>query len=165
MSVEPMDASAERHPRRQVEDRGSYLLVLTLSRPADLDVGALGKLHFPPGHYVYVGSAMRALSARIRRHRRRHKACRWHVDYLRAAADAAAALPIRSDRRQECDLAAAVARVLDPGPAGFGCSDCRCTTHLFYSRVPPLGRRDLRAVVRRFGMPDPGPGPCLDRPV
>ena len=154
-----MDIFADLHTRRQAEDRGSYLLILTLARPADLAVGALGKLHFPPGHYVYVGSAMRALTARIRRHQRRHKTCKWHVDYLRAAADAAAALPIPSDRRQECELAAAVARVLDPGPAGFGCSDCRCATHLFYSRTLPLDRPDFHAVLQRFRMPDPGSGP------
>ena len=68
-------------------DSGHYLLVLRLSQPRELRVGALGEIRFLAGDYVYVGSAQRALAARVARHRRRHdKRFHWHIDSLRDAA-------------------------------------------------------------------------------
>lgn len=141
---------------REVADRGSYLLVLRVARARRLEIGGLGSHLFPAGYYVYVGSAMRALTARVARHLRRRKTRHWHIDYLRQAASQVEALPVRSSLRLECDLAAAVAGLLEPGPAGFGCSDCSCPVHLFYSPVDPLDRPDFHALLQSFRMQHPG---------
>jgi len=140
---------------REARDRGSYLLLLKLPRHEDLVVGGLGALHFPAGWYVYVGSAMGGLTARLARHRRSSKIAHWHVDYLRARAASCEALPIRSSERLECALAAAVAAALEPGPVGFGCSDCGCPTHLFRSAEHPLRLAAFRAILERFRMRPP----------
>jgi len=100
-----------------VTDRGSYLLVLRLSRDRRIGVGQLGELRFRRGSYVYVGSAMQNLSARLARHHRRRKKMHWHIDYLRQVSDDVVSLPIRSSKREECTVAQALASVLDPGPA------------------------------------------------
>ena len=140
---------------REARDRGSYLLLLELPRRRRLAVGRLGRVAFGKGWHVYVGSAMRHLTARVARHLRRRKRLHWHIDFLRAAAGRVVALPIRSSRREECELAAALADVLEPGPAGFGCSDCACATHLFRSPGDPLASRPFHALLQRFRMRPP----------
>ena len=143
------------HLEREVADRGCYLLLLDLPRDRRIQVGRLGRFAFRKGTYVYVGSAQRGLAARIARHVRRRKRFHWHIDYLRAACGQVVGLPIRSSRREECDVARAVAAVLEPGPRGFGSSDCRCPTHLFRSPTDPLALPAFRAVLERFRMRRP----------
>ena len=52
-------------------DRGAYLLIVHLRHQGTVYPGALGPLSLKAGYYVYVGSAMKNLEARLRRHRRR----------------------------------------------------------------------------------------------
>lgn len=137
-------------PECETRDGGSYLLLLRLDRPKRVRVGRLGLIAFARGHHVYVGSAVRHLSARIAWHQRADKKPRWHVDYLRRRADAFLALPIPSSRRDECRLARALAGILEAGPRGFGSSDCRCATHLFRSRRDPLRLPSFHAALRPF---------------
>lgn len=140
---------------REAHDRGAYLLILTLDRGMEISVGALGAAQFQPGFHVYAGSAMGGLTARINRHLRRRKQFHWHVDYLREHASSASALPVRSSDRRECALADALARIMRPGPEGFGCGDCRCRTHLFYSPDPPEDRPDFQHLLESFRMRTP----------
>ncbi len=138
---------------REAQDCGAYLLLLRLPEPCRIDVGGLGAVDFAAGHYVYVGSAMRGLAARMARHVRLRKQFHWHVDYLRARADRAEALAVRSSRREECALAQAVGALFQPGPARFGSSDCACPTHLFYTGVAhPLDLRGFHDLLERFRM-------------
>ena len=141
---------------REAVDRGSYLLLLELPRARTVEVGRLGKLRYRRGYYVYVGSAMNGLTARVERHVRKRKRLHWHVDTLRQYASRVVPLPIRSSRREECTLAAAVGDVLEPGPQGFGCSDCACGTHLFCSEADPLHSRAFHSLLERFRMRPPG---------
>lgn len=145
-----------RYLRREVKDQGSYLLLLRLDKGRRIQVGALGTVTFRRGWYVYVGSAMRNLSARIARHARRRKKVHWHIDYLRNEAAEVIALPIRSSLRQECDVAQALTAVLQSGPTGFGSSDCDCSTHLFYHAASPLDSRPFHKVLQQFRMRHPG---------
>ena len=144
-----------RYIDREAQDRGSYMVVLGFQRDAVIDVGKLGPHCFRRGYYVYVGSAMKGLSARIARHRRLRKKHHWHIDYIRPAASECEILPIRASQRLECDLAAALGRILAPGPRGFGSSDCACEGHLFFSKTHPLRRRDFHEVLERFRMRQP----------
>jgi len=144
------------HRQREVADRGCYLLLLDLPRDRRIQIGRLGRIAFKKGTYVYVGSAQRGLSARVARHVRRRKRFHWHIDYLRAACGQVVGLPIRSSRCQECEVARAMAALLEPGPRGFGSSDCRCPTHLFRSPDDPLALPAFRALVERLRMHPPG---------
>ncbi|MHC5038205.1 MAG: DNA/RNA nuclease SfsA [Planctomycetota bacterium] len=147
------------HIRREGKDRGVYLLRLRLDREKTIDVGSLGRLRFPAGHHVYVGSARKGLAARIARHRRLRKKMHWHVDFLRTHAAGFDALPIRTSQEIECDLARGLSKVLAPGPEGFGSSDCACPTHLLFSRTDPLHLPDFHDVLQRFRMSIIGVGP------
>ena len=139
----------------EVEDRGAYLLILRLRRKRVVAVGKLGRIRFAPGYYVYVGSAMANLSARLARHGRKRKQLHWHIDYLRQVADEVVPLPVRSSRRLECRLAAEFAGSLHPGPRGFGSSDCNCSTHLLFSPENPLESRVFHKHLQLFRMAHP----------
>jgi len=141
--------------RREVKDRGSYLLLVELKSDRRITIGRLGDLHFRKGHYVYVGSAMRNLSARVARHSRVRKKLRWHLDYLRQEADSVTPVPIRSSQRLECEIARAMASLLESGPEGFGASDCDCPTHLFWHPTNPLQSPPFHGVLQRFRMRPP----------
>jgi Uri superfamily endonuclease len=116
--------------------RGAYCLCVYVKDEVDVEVGALGRLSFAPGRYIYVGSALNGLIARVTRHvntsRGVHKAIRWHIDYLlkEPVVDIESVYTRLTDMRIECDLAGEVAQRGEP-VKGFGCSDCGCVSHLF----------------------------------
>lgn len=121
--------------------KGTYVLVITLGSRLDARVGALGDLSFEPGLYCYVGSAMGGLDQRISRHLAREKKLKWHVDYLTTAADSVEALVSYPDPVPECALAETALRCgMEPAAEGFGCSDCRCRTHLFRAGPESIAR-------------------------
>lgn len=124
---------------------GVYHLVLRLPRETRIRVGRLGLQTFGAGYYVYTGSAMNGLEARVARHQRRRKRLRWHIDYLLQKAEMAAVELMPTRRRLECARNRVVLSL--PGAsipvAGFGSSDCRCRSHLVYFGeaqpvIPPL---------------------------
>jgi sugar fermentation stimulation protein A len=120
---------------------GTYLLVLRLDEAAEIEVGRLGRIAFPAGWYVYIGSALGGLGARLRRHARLEKRRHWHVDALRAASTLVAIAVRIGPDRVECQAAALVAGLAggsQPAPR-FGSSDCRCHSHLvFFAAMPDL---------------------------
>lgn len=132
--------------------RGVYLLVVHFSGETTRNVGALGRVHFEQGFWVYVGSAMgtgsTSLEKRLARHFSKNKTIHWHIDYLLDNPDVIEfAVCGEGNRRLECILAQAIAK--DPefenGPRGFGSSDCRagCTSHIFRHR----GTADLQELL------------------
>ena len=50
-------------------------------------------------------------------------------------------LAVRSAHDLECRLARGTARIADGCIRRFGCSDCRCPSHLFHFRENPLRKR------------------------
>ena len=141
--------------QNEVKDRGSYLLVLQLERQKRLEVGRLGKIMFQKGYYIYVGSAMSNLRARIKRHRQKRKKTYWHIDYLTHVTDGFLSIPIRSSQRQECEIAQSLSVIFNSGPSNFGSSDCKCLTHLFFSETNPLHLETFHAILQRFRMRHP----------
>lgn len=116
--------------------KGAYCLCIYIAVDAEIDVGALGRIRFPRGRYIYVGSAMNGLEARVRRHmntsRGIYRAIHWHIDYLLKEPEVSIeSIYIQeTDRREECVIASAISELGKP-VKGFGCSDCRCFSHLF----------------------------------
>lgn len=115
---------------------GSYVLVLELKRARVLTIGRLGKVTLPAGMYVYAGSAFGSggLRSRLGRHLRGDGVKHWHIDYVRAVAEARMCFYTVSDARLECIWSQALAALPEATiPAqGFGASDCRsgCLAHL-----------------------------------
>jgi len=137
---------------KEAKDRGSYLVILRLREDQILEVGRLGKRSFSQGYYLYVGSAMKNLSRRIDRHRRRRKKFHWHIDYFRDRAEWVAALPVRSSVPLECRIAESVGEIAEWKIPGFGSSDCACPTHLFGMKENPLHSPTFMEVLLYFRM-------------
>ena len=119
--------------------RGTYALVLALDKETAITVGKLASFSFPPGYYLYVGSAQGGLTSRVRRHIRGGKKLHWHIDYLRQEAKVVEVWYLVSDERLECrwyQAAAAMPQAQVP-LAGFGSSGCGCHSHLLYFASTP----------------------------
>ena len=111
--------------------KGIYILLVHLRRSADVEIGSLGVLRFDKGWYAYVGSAMRGIEARVGRYFRIARKRRWHIDYLIDHGVIESLFILETSKRLECSVAASLSASLTGIPR-FGCSDCRCGTHLFY---------------------------------
>ena len=109
----------------------SYQLFIEVNKAQDIQIGQLGRFHFPVGRYVYTGSAKRNMLARVRRHLINNKTNRWHIDYLLISKDVHV-VGLNFSDKQECKLNQLCnEEILMPG---FGASDCKynCSSHLKY---------------------------------
>ncbi len=113
--------------------KGVYVLIIDLSKNDNIAVGKLGTLHFDKGLYAYIGSAQVALEKRIERHLRKNKPLFWHIDYLlqNPFSRIIGVFTKSGPKSDECIVAAKIAEH-GQSITGFGCSDCRCKSHLFY---------------------------------
>ncbi|MFQ5934959.1 MAG: DUF123 domain-containing protein [Acidiferrobacterales bacterium] len=124
---------------------GTYALILRIPTGRYVCIGRLGWLSLDPGFYVYVGSAFGpgGLLARLARHDVLAKKPHWHIDYLRRYAvlqEAWYTLDVDRREHQWANVFRELAGTSEP-LSGFGASDCRCSSHLFYFPKPPSCRR------------------------
>jgi Uri superfamily endonuclease len=140
--------------------KGTYLLRLQLPQPHRLRVGRLGSYHFAAGHYLYVGSALGpgGLQARLAYHQRRKKVRpHWHIDYLRPYAWLQEAWTITCTRNLEEEWGSALLllpEIQTPVP-GFGASDTRLPTHLFYASRQLSSQRISHVLLAASPLDDP----------
>jgi len=111
--------------------KGSYILVIKLKKDKTIKIGKLGKIHFKKGFYVYTGSALNGIEKRINRHLRKDKKIHWHIDYLLRHGDIIDIFYNESNIKEECNYAKKFEEKLLP-ILNFGCSDCKCKSHLLY---------------------------------
>ena len=116
---------------------GIYTILLALEKAQEIKVGALGVIDFAAGYYAYTGSARGPGGCkRVDRHIRVMQGIkstrRWHIDYLLPVADFQEVFITRTTRDLECRIASMIAERLK-SVKGFGCTDCRCLSHLHYA--------------------------------
>ncbi|MCZ7574838.1 MAG: GIY-YIG nuclease family protein [Ardenticatenaceae bacterium] len=131
---------------------GAYVVGIHLPHLRVIRVGKLGEIAFPPGEYLYVGSAFGpgGLRARLGRHLRGGGRPHWHIDALRAVAPVRGFWYTVTTELLECrwsQLLAGLPQATIPAPR-FGASDCRagCLAHLV---ALPAGA-DLSAVQAKL---------------
>ena len=117
--------------------KGVYVLILKLKRDTTITIGKLGTFDFKKGFYAYTGSARGTGGfKRVDRHFNvaagQNTTRRWHIDYLLPHTEAICAVTVPTDDDLECAVAGKLAGML-AGIADFGCSDCSCSSHLFFS--------------------------------
>jgi Uri superfamily endonuclease len=110
--------------------KGNYILLIYLSESKKINVGKLGGIDFQKGYYVYVGSAFNGIDQRINRHLNNSKKIHWHIDYFLRDAVIKQAYYKTSVSKDECKIANVFNQSCE-GVDDFGCSDCKCGTHLF----------------------------------
>jgi len=136
---------------RTAEDRGSYMLVLYNDRPLSVEVGRLGNIDFEKGYYVYVGSGLNSLKARLSRHRRSRKKRFWHIDYITPEYfKLIKSYTIHRTDRIEGHIADRVRSIAHASVRGFGCSDSSAFSHLFYFQTPPFRNSRFINIVLDF---------------
>jgi len=134
-------------------DKGSYLLVFYNPQPFKKDIGALGEREFKKGYYVYVGSALKALDKRIRRHLKKNKRVRWHLDYISPGSmKLEKVYPFRRQDRIEQPLGQGLLDICYSYIEGFGSSDSHLPSHFFYFEDHPFRRRDFLDLILDFRM-------------
>jgi len=114
------------------EGKGSYVLLIKLPEENTISIGSLKAVHFRRGYYAYVGSAMGGFKPRLNRHLKGNKRPHWHIDYLLARASINSIILCQTQDRTECNIAQALSHQFDAIP-GFGSSDCKCHSHLFFA--------------------------------
>jgi Uri superfamily endonuclease len=112
--------------------KGIYILVVSVSKDINVNVGALGSVNFEKDLYAYVGSAQNNLEKRIERHLRKTKQKFWHIDYLLDDANVKVLKVFyeNAGKSEECKVANKIGERCVP-TKGFGSSDCKCKSHLF----------------------------------
>ena len=125
------------------DKRGVYALIVYLASDHRIRVGKMGSHNFKRGYYIYVGSALGpgGLNARVKHHAKKTAHPHWHIDYLRSVTRIKAVWYSKTETLMEHHWAAAVEKMprAQIPVKGFGSSDCRCISHLFYvSRKPGI---------------------------
>jgi endonuclease-3 len=117
--------------------KGVYVLILKLDNDTTITIGELGTFNFKKGFYAYTGSARGTGGfKRVTRHFNvasgKNTTRRWHIDYLLPHMEVICAVTVPTDNDMECAVAGKLSALL-PAIKGFGCSDCSCSSHLFFS--------------------------------
>jgi Uri superfamily endonuclease len=123
---------AQEGMRKRPYNVGIYGLIIHVPRQETIRIGRLGPVSFDQGIYVYIGSALNSLKGRISRHFRKTKRKHWHIDHLvESQGVRLAGVATRpTTQRLECLVSRAVARRALSSISRFGCSDCKCASHL-----------------------------------
>ena len=119
--------------------KGIYYLIIFLNKSKNIRIGKRKKL-FPKGYYCYVGSALNNLEKRVQRHYSTNKKFHWHIDYFLKYARIVNVI-IKRNSKDECGLSRKIESL--GGKVilrGFGSSDCKCETHLYYFPRKPIIR-------------------------
>ncbi|WP_461864741.1 GIY-YIG nuclease family protein [Thermococcus sp.] len=128
--------------------RGSYLLVIMLEKEQTVKTKRR-EFRLGRGFYVYVGSAMNSLEARVRRHFMRHKRLHWHIDFLLEKGKLLRAYLIPSSERLEEKLSRMVSRYGE-SVEGFGASDVNVPSNLYHFEKEPDDV--LMNILREMGL-------------
>jgi sugar fermentation stimulation protein A len=124
--------------KRECRNAGTYLLVLNNQSQFQRMIGALGERKFQPGYYVYIGSALRNLEQRLKRHNSKRKKIHWHIDsIIPEPMQIVKTHVIRRELRLESKLAEKLSKIGDGEVQGFGASDDQLDSHLIYFREDP----------------------------
>lgn len=134
----------------EAKDRGSYILYGELVKDISLTVGSLGRLAFKKGYYLYTGSAMNSLRARLKRHINKNKTFRWHIDYLILVLKGLKPIPVRSSEPIECKLSKELKNLYYEEIPEFGSSDCGCNSHLYCTDKDPFQDEKFINVLLKY---------------
>lgn len=132
-------------------EKGVYVLVVSVGKDIEVNVGALGSIDFEKGLYAYVGSAQRNLEKRIERHLRKAKRKFWHIDYLldNTSAKVVEVFYKEAEKSEECRVARELSERAVP-VGNFGCSDCSCVSHLFMLKDSDYSRSSMAFLTANF---------------
>ena len=139
----------------QRNEPGIYTLILSLPQAGKIEIGTLGAIDFAGGFYAYTGSArgpggLKRVDRHILVMEGIKTTRRWHIDYLLPSASLVEVFITKTTQDLECSIAKALGKQLMAVPR-FGCTDCRCFSHLHYA-LELQEMRDAAAAAHRAAM-------------
>jgi Uri superfamily endonuclease len=124
-----------------LSEKGIYCLIFE-NQACKIEIGKKGEISFPAGFHIYAGSALgpgglKRVTRHINLSRNKDRKPSWHIDYLHLDSSfrLVSAVCASTSARLECSLASRIGGDLIPG---FGCTDCKCISHLFYRKKSPF---------------------------
>lgn len=113
------------------QDSGIYFLLIKIGN--SISIGTKSKtFNIPKGFYVYVGSAQKNLSCRLKRHLAKTKKMHWHIDYLLARGKNVNVITLPgAAKEKEAKSALKLNNAADWSVTGFGSTDSSAPSHLF----------------------------------
>jgi Uri superfamily endonuclease len=120
----------------RIDEPADYILVLRFDHDISIPVGALGEIALKNGYFAYCGSAKSGLRGRAGRHLSNPVKKRWHIDHITGASSQRMVFWRAHEKGGECRAAGSLRRGFEE-VNGFGSSDCRCPSHLFYLGPEP----------------------------
>ena len=127
---------------------GSYLLVLKNENKKRIQAGKLGTVSFEKGYYVYAGSALRGLDSRVSRYSRKRKKVFWHIDFIAPYhMSIERVFAIRRPDKIESKIVNALQSICNDHVKGFGASDSKAKSHLFFFKKPPFRLKEFMNIV------------------
>jgi Uri superfamily endonuclease len=133
------------------QSRGSYVILIKLPEEQTITIGSLNDICFSGGFYAYVGSAMGGIKSRLGYHLKRGKKRHWHIDYLLEEATIVGISICETKDRSECAIARVLSSQFD-SISGFGSSDCRCRSHLFFDTDEGRLRGGIKAAIASLAL-------------
>ncbi|MEM2213971.1 MAG: GIY-YIG nuclease family protein [Candidatus Nezhaarchaeales archaeon] len=124
-------------PLNILPKKGVYTVIIHVVKGGRMHIGSLGIMDVMEGFYAYTGSGLGrgalSLRGRVLRHLEKRKKLKWHIDYLTSSKSSTVVGVVASmvDKRFECTIASAI-NSLTKCIKGFGCSDCKCFSHLAF---------------------------------
>jgi Uri superfamily endonuclease len=141
--------------------KGVYALIISFPRRIAIEIGALGRVSFDAGMWIYIGSARgsgsTSLENRLKRHFRLEKKIHWHIDrILHNQTKLVEAIWSKTDRPRECSVNRALLQTgfFQAGPKGFGSSDCTsgCKSHIMYYMADGSPTDEIKKTYRSMGL-------------
>ncbi len=129
--------------------KGAYCLIIELKKDSSIKIGALGNIKFKKGLYCYVGSALNNLEKRVQRHLSKKKKLHWHIDYILLNKNTSIKKVFykQANKREECKIAKFVLKNSISSITKFGCSDCKCKSHLFIIKKSDFLEKRLKEFI------------------
>jgi sugar fermentation stimulation protein A len=118
---------------------GSYAMVIRNDRNQTIKVGRLGEIPFKKGYYLYIGSALRSVENRVKRHGKTIKSSFWHIDFIVPGPMKIEKIYIiRRRDRIESKLVKAMMGISEGVIRHFGATDSDQESHLLYFADTPV---------------------------
>lgn len=123
--------------------KGIYILQVKIKKNIFIKIGSKYKIYFQKGFYSYIGSAQNNLEKRILRHLKdsKNKKFHWHIDYLLNNPNLSITKVYYKKtnyKSEECKTAKRLSKNKS-SIKNFGCSDCKCSSHLIKTKCVPKG--------------------------
>ena len=132
-------------------NKGTYILILENNKDFYKQIGALGKIYFQSGYYLYIGSALNSLNTRLRRHSRKNKKTHWHIDYIIPAnMKILKKIVIRRTDYIEESITKDFIKLTQTIIKGFGSTDSKAPSHLLYFKKNPFKTKQFWKIILNY---------------